>query len=75
MAKFAYNNVKNVSISYTLFEFSYKYYSQIFFQEKANQIQKFELAKKLIKELKEVMFVDLLTKFTPCLKIIKESIK
>ena len=38
MTKFAYNNVKNASIGYTIFEFNYGYHFCIFFQKKRQSL-------------------------------------
>ena len=36
IAKFVYNNTKNTSTSYMLFELNYGYYLQIFFEDNIN---------------------------------------
>ena len=54
MAKFAYNNVKNTSTGYILFEFNYKFYSQVLFKKDADSYSKFCSANKLADKLREL---------------------
>ena len=51
MAKFAYNNAKNASISYTLFKLNYNYHPKFFFKENTNSCSKFKSADKLFADL------------------------
>ena len=57
MAEFAYNNVKNVSTSYTSFKLNYSYYSQMSYEIKVNPHFKCQLADKLSAELRKLMIV------------------
>lgn len=57
MAKFAYNNIKNRSTSYTSFELNYKYHLYVFYKEDINSYLKSCLAKKVIKKLKDLMLI------------------
>ena len=55
MAKFAYNNAKNASISHTLFELNYGFHPQVFFEDDVDPRSKSRFADKLAKELRELM--------------------
>ena len=46
MIEFVYNNAKNANISYTYFEFNYKYYSYIFYKKDFNSCSKLKIIKK-----------------------------
>ena len=45
MAKFAYNNAKNISIGYTLFKFNCRYYLCVFYKENLNLYSKLRIMK------------------------------
>ena len=47
MAEFAYNNTKNASIGYTLFELNYGYYLRMSNEEEIDPSSKSKLANKL----------------------------
>ncbi len=55
MAKFSYNNTKNASIGYTLFELNYGYHLQVLFKEDVNFRSRFCFANKLAKELRKLI--------------------
>ena len=57
MAKFVYNNAKNLSTSYTLFKLNYSYYSWMSYEEEVNPCSKFKSAEKLLAELRKLMIV------------------
>ena len=48
MAKFAYNNVKNVSIGYMLFELNYDFYSRASYKKEVDPHSQSKLRDKLI---------------------------
>lgn len=51
MAKFAYNNTKNIKTGYTPFELNYGYHPHIFFTENIDLCSFFKRAYKLAAEL------------------------
>ena len=55
MAKFAYNNSKNASIGYTLFELNCGYHSWVFFKNKCNAYSRSCTANRLAIKLKKVI--------------------
>ncbi len=55
MAEFAYNNGKNTSTSYTLFELNYGYHPKVLFEDETNSHLKSCLANKLAKKLRELI--------------------
>ena len=57
MAKFVYNNTKNVSISHTLFELKYDYYLYVSFKKDTNPCFWSKTADKLSVELQELMTI------------------
>ncbi len=57
MAEFAYNNAKNASTGYTLFELNCSYYPKIFFEEDVDSRLRPCSANKLVKGLRELMEV------------------
>ena len=57
MAEFAYNNAKNVSTSYTLFELNCGYYPCVFYEEDVDPFAKSKSADDLAKDLRELMAV------------------
>ncbi len=57
MAKFVYNNAKNASISYTLFELNCGFHLQAFYEEDVNPYFQSKSANELVIELKELMVV------------------
>lgn len=58
MAKFAYNNIKNDSISHTLFEFNSNYHPQTFYKKDVNPYFQSKSADKLIKKLRKLMTIS-----------------
>ena len=59
MAEFAYNNAKNSSTDYTLFELNCGYYSCVFYEKKEifNPRSELKIAEELFFELWELMIV------------------
>ena len=57
MAKFAYNNAKNASTGYTLFELNCGYYLQMLYKNDVNLCSKSKSADKLSAELRELIIV------------------
>ena len=57
IAKFAYNNAKNASTSYTPFELSCGYYPQMLYEEDVNLCSQSKSADKLSAELRELIIV------------------
>ena len=57
MAEFAYNNTKNVSTDYTLFELNYSYHPRMSYEEDVDSRSQFKLADELSAELRELMIV------------------
>ena len=57
IAKFAYNNAKNASTGYMIFELNYGYHPQISYEEEVDSRSKSKSADKLLVELKELMIV------------------
>ena len=57
IAKFAYNNAKNASISHTLFELNCGYHPRILYKEDVDPRSQSKLADKLSVELRELMIV------------------
>ena len=57
MAKFVYNNTKNASTSYTLFELNCGYHSRVYFEENTNFCFNSKSANKLLAKLWELMTV------------------
>lgn len=57
MAKFAYNNAKNTSISHTSFKYNCNYHPRNFFEDQANLYSKFYSAKQLAKKLQDPMSI------------------
>ena len=57
MAEFAYNNAKNASTSYMLFELNCGYHFWISYKEEVNSCSKSKLADKLSADLKEMMII------------------
>lgn len=55
MAKFAYNNAKNATTSYTPFELNCKYYLQISYKKAVDSYSKFKWVNKLTKDFCELM--------------------
>ena len=55
MAKFAYNNLKNVCTGHMLFELNCDYYPQISFKDDIDPYSKSCSANKLAKKLRELM--------------------
>ena len=55
MAKFTYNNTKNASIGYTLFELNYGYYPRILFKEDINSCSISCFINKLAGKLKKLI--------------------
>ena len=57
MAKFAYNNAKNASTGYILFELNCGYHLQMSYKDDVDPRSKSKLADKLSAELRELMIV------------------
>ena len=57
MAKFAYNNAKNVNTSHTLFKLNYGYYHRILFEKDVNFYLRSCSTDKLAKKLRELIKV------------------
>lgn len=57
MAKFAFNNVKNLNTGHIPCEFNCGYYPSIFFEDEIDPHLKFRSADKLAKELKSLMSI------------------
>ena len=57
MAEFAYNNSKNASTGYTLFELNYGYHLQTSYKEEVNPRSQSKSADKLAEELRELIIV------------------
>ena len=57
MAEFAYNNTKNASTGYTLFEFNYRYHLCVFYKEDLDPRSKSKTIEKLSSELQKLMTV------------------
>ena len=55
MAEFAYNNVKNASINYTLFKLNYSYYLRVSFEENVDFCLRSHSIDKLAQELRELI--------------------
>lgn len=73
MAKFLYNNAKNTSISHNLFKLNCGYYSQVLFKKEVNPYFRSCSAKKLAKELSELM--KMLSKLTLRIETTKKSLQ
>ena len=58
MAKFTYNNAKNVSFGYTLFKLNCDYHLWILYKKEVDLCSKSKLANKLLAELRELMIVS-----------------
>ena len=57
IAKFTYNNTKNASTGYTLFELNYGYHLRISFGKNTNPCLQSKTADKLSAELQELMSI------------------
>ena len=57
MGKFAYNNAKNTSTSYTSFELNCGFYFQASYKEDVNPRSQLKSVNKLANELKELMAI------------------
>ena len=57
MAKFAYNNAKNASISYTFFKLNCGYYSRVFYEKDLDLRSKSRTTEELFFELEELMTI------------------
>ena len=55
MAKFAYNNAKNVNTGYTPVELNCKYHPHVFYEEDLNPCLKSKTRKKLSSKLQDLM--------------------
>lgn len=54
---FAYNNTKNATTSYTLFEFNFGYHSCILFEKKIDLCSRSKFVNKLLSELQKFMII------------------
>lgn len=57
MAKFNYNNIKNINTGHILFELNYGYYPYISYKKDINSHSKWKLADKLWTELQKLILV------------------
>ena len=57
MAEFAYNNAKNASFGYTLFELNCGYYFQMLYKEDVEPCSKFKLANKLLAKVRKLIII------------------
>lgn len=57
IAKFVYNNVKNISISYILFKLNYGYYFWKLYKKDVDFCSKSKIADKLLVKLKKLVIV------------------
>ena len=57
MARFAYNNIENISTDYTLFEFNCGYYSRILYKKEVDSRSDSKSADKLWVKLGELIIV------------------
>ncbi len=57
MVEFAYNNAKNTSTGYTLFELNCGYHSRVFFKEDVDPCSRSRSANKLAEKLRELIKV------------------
>ncbi len=57
MAKFAYNNTKNISTGHTPFELNCGCYPRVFFKEDVDPCSRFRSTNELAKELRKLMEV------------------
>lgn len=57
MVEFAYNNNKNLSISYIFLELNYSYHSNIFFENEFDSDLTYHLVNKLVKKLKDLILI------------------
>ena len=57
IAKFTYNNTKNINTSHTPFELNYSYYFQILYKEEINPLLNFKTANKLLVELNKLIIM------------------
>ena len=57
MAEFAYNNIKNASIDYILFEINYKHYLRMFYKKNVNLYSNFKSANELLAKLRKLIIV------------------
>ena len=55
MTKFAYNNIKNTSTGYILFELNYGYHFKILLEENVNPYLKSHFTYKLAKKLRNLI--------------------
>ena len=55
MAKFAYNNAKNASTGYTLFEFNCGYHPQVSYKQDLDPRSKSKSAEEISSELRKLM--------------------
>ena len=57
MVEFAYNNAKNASTGYTLFQLNCEYHLHVFYKEDLNPRSKLKFAKKLFSELRNLIAI------------------
>lgn len=57
MTEFIYNNTKNRSTIYIVFEFNFKYRSQVFWKNETNSYSKSHSIHELIKKLKKLIII------------------
>lgn len=57
MAKFAYNNLKNINIGFMFYELNYQYYSSISYKKNVDFNSKLKIVKKLLKKLQKLIII------------------
>ena len=57
MVEFAYNNIKNISMRYTLFELNYRYYQCISYKEDINPCSWSKIVDELTKKLRNLIAI------------------
>ena len=55
MAKFTYNNIKNISLGYISSKLNFKYYFKVSFKNKINSYSKFYSINKLAHKIKKLI--------------------
>ena len=58
MVEFGYNNAKNTSMGYMIFDLNFRYLSYTFYKEDVNSYSKFKAANKLTKKPRNLMAVQ-----------------
>lgn len=55
MTKFAYNNIKNINTGHILFEFNYRFYSQVLFKKNIDSYSRSYFTNKLANKLRNLI--------------------